>query len=217
MFIDHLGFMVFTDLSILRIIGRIAYPIFAFMLVEGCFYTKNRFKHFFLIFVFGIVFQIFYYLFMERLDFSIFIIFSISIALIYLLDLIIKNITNKKYLIGILLLLSFIGLTVIFYYLDNRYYYFDYSYGFIGIMVPVIFYIFRRYVTQNMFILLPIFTVLIFLIPIFGGLMENIYMLFASLFLLLYNGTKGKKNLKYFFYAFYPAHIVIVYILYLII
>ena len=72
MFIDHLGFLVFPNIQILRIIGRLSYPIFAFMLAEGCFYTKNRFRHFYVISLFGIVFQIVYYLVMEYIDLSIF-------------------------------------------------------------------------------------------------------------------------------------------------
>ena len=42
MVIDHVGLMFFPTLKILRIIGRLAYPIFAFMIAEGCYYTKNK-------------------------------------------------------------------------------------------------------------------------------------------------------------------------------
>lgn len=34
--------------------------------------------------------------------------------------------------------------------------------------------------------------------------------LFSLLLILLYNGTRGEKNLKYFFYGFYPAHIALI-------
>ena len=68
MFIDHLGFLVFPNVVILRIIGRFTYPIFAFLVAEGCFYTKNRFKHFYIIALFGIVFQFVYYLFLKSFD-----------------------------------------------------------------------------------------------------------------------------------------------------
>ena len=42
MTVDHLGFILFPSLIILRIIGRIAFPIFAYMIAEGCRYTKNE-------------------------------------------------------------------------------------------------------------------------------------------------------------------------------
>ena len=46
MFIDHLGVIIFPDVYILRAVGRLAMPIFAWMLAEGCFYTKNKLNHF---------------------------------------------------------------------------------------------------------------------------------------------------------------------------
>ena len=42
MTIDHIGFMLFPRVKILRVIGRIAFPMFAFLIVEGYFYTKNH-------------------------------------------------------------------------------------------------------------------------------------------------------------------------------
>ena len=41
MLLDHMGFILFPEYPIFRIIGRIAFPIFAFLLAEGCYYTKN--------------------------------------------------------------------------------------------------------------------------------------------------------------------------------
>lgn len=41
MVIDHIGVMYFPDLIILRLIGRIAFPLFVFMIVKGYFRTKN--------------------------------------------------------------------------------------------------------------------------------------------------------------------------------
>ena len=39
---DHAGLMLFPQVPILRVIGRLAYPIFAFMIAEGCRYTRNK-------------------------------------------------------------------------------------------------------------------------------------------------------------------------------
>ena len=45
MLCDHLGHTLFPQLSILRIIGRISFPIFAYVLVEGFFYTRDVKKY----------------------------------------------------------------------------------------------------------------------------------------------------------------------------
>ena len=42
MTIDHIGLYLFPGNLVLRMIGRIAFPIFAFTFAEGCKYTKNR-------------------------------------------------------------------------------------------------------------------------------------------------------------------------------
>ena len=42
MLIDHIGYHLYPKIEILRIIGRLSMPIFAFLISEGCFYTKNK-------------------------------------------------------------------------------------------------------------------------------------------------------------------------------
>ena len=46
MFIDHMGFIFFPNITVFRIVGRIALPIYAFMIAEGCRYTRNKIKYF---------------------------------------------------------------------------------------------------------------------------------------------------------------------------
>ena len=45
MLLDHMGLLFFPDEQIFRILGRIAFPIFAYMIAEGCRYTKTRAKY----------------------------------------------------------------------------------------------------------------------------------------------------------------------------
>ena len=45
MLLDHIGAYLFPQVRWLRIIGRLAYPIFAFMIAEGCRHTKNRVRY----------------------------------------------------------------------------------------------------------------------------------------------------------------------------
>jgi hypothetical protein len=45
MLIDHIGMVLFPDVAILRIIGRLAFPIFAYFVAEGCVHTRNLKKY----------------------------------------------------------------------------------------------------------------------------------------------------------------------------
>ena len=48
---------------------------------------------------------------------------------------------------------------------------------------------------------------LLFLAADLGGIQH--YALLAVPLLLLYNGQRGKVNMKYFFYIFYPVHLAV--------
>ena len=58
MTIDHIGVVLFPRVLILRIIGRLALPIFAYMIAEGCKYTRNKKKYFGMIFILATLCQI---------------------------------------------------------------------------------------------------------------------------------------------------------------
>ncbi|MBU0905931.1 MAG: conjugal transfer protein TraX [Firmicutes bacterium] len=55
MLIDHLGFTFFTDLPILRAIGRIAFPLYCFFIVLGMERTRNRKRYFKRLFFIAII------------------------------------------------------------------------------------------------------------------------------------------------------------------
>ena len=42
MLVAHVGEHLYPDVGFLRAIGRLALPLFAYMIAEGCLYTKNR-------------------------------------------------------------------------------------------------------------------------------------------------------------------------------
>lgn len=42
MFIDHIGAVFFPQVTLLRVIGRISFPLYAFLIAEGCRYTRDR-------------------------------------------------------------------------------------------------------------------------------------------------------------------------------
>jgi len=60
MLIDHIGYVLFPEAELLRIIGRIAMPIFAFFIGEGCLHTRDRKKYFLRLFVLALICQAVY-------------------------------------------------------------------------------------------------------------------------------------------------------------
>ena len=87
MFIDHFGLIYFPKVAWFRMVGRLAMPIFAFAIAEGCRYTKNKWKHFFLLFGLGAACQLVYFIFdPTTIYFGILITFSFSTLMIYALQ-----------------------------------------------------------------------------------------------------------------------------------
>lgn len=86
MFFDHFGYMIFPAAMIYRAVGRLAFPIFAYFIAEGCKYTRNKLKHFLLIFSVGMIYFFFYLIAFGYAYPSIFLTFSVSILNIYLID-----------------------------------------------------------------------------------------------------------------------------------
>ena len=190
MTIDHIGVQLFPDLIILRIIGRLAFPIFAYMIAEGCLYTKNKRKYLLTISITALICQLVYFFVERSLDQCILVTFSLSIMLIYIIE-------RKNFVLSLCSLIACFIITQAI----------NIDYGFVGIMLPVILYLSDTKAKKLLF------SALILLIMSFdvGGVQW--FSLFAIPLLALYNGKRGKLNLKYLFYIYYPLHLGIIYLL----
>ncbi len=214
MLIDHVGMMLFPQHIIFRILGRIAFPIFAFMIAEGARYTKNKAKYLLTMAGFALVCQLFYYFALNDLYMCILVTFSLSICVIYALQYFKKCLFDKeckltvKILSGVLFVLS-----VLFVALVNRFLTIDY--GFYGCMVPVFASLFDfrgtdapEFVKKTDCLYVRIAAFAVGLIILADRFYLQYYSLFALPFLLLYSEKRGKAKMKYFFYLFYPLHLV---------
>lgn len=91
MLCDHLWATVFLSQRWLTCIGRISFPIFAFLIVEGYFHTKDLKKYFLRLLIFAIISEVPFDLMYSGIPFSIFhqnVLWTYLIALggIYLID-----------------------------------------------------------------------------------------------------------------------------------
>ena len=86
MLLDHIGVIFFPNEITFRILGRLALPIFAYMIAEGCRYTRNKLRYF--LYVFGLAFacQLVYFIYDGDTYMCILVTFSLAILMIYALQ-----------------------------------------------------------------------------------------------------------------------------------
>lgn len=219
MLVDHIGILFYPQELIWRIIGRISMPIFAFMIAEGCRYTRNKAKHFLLPFCLGVICQIVYYFFDNgSLYMCILITFSLSILVIYAMQYCKRCLFDKNasLVLQIFSTILFVGSIAFVYTLCQL---LTIDYGFWGCMTPVFVAIFDFHQIPapdklKKLDVLPLRVACLAIALLLFHLNNpypylSIYAFLSLPFLVLYNGEKGKKNLKYFFYVFYPLHLAL--------
>lgn len=201
MLIDHIGYMFFPDILIFRIIGRLAFPIFAYMIAEGCRYTKNKLRYFTTIFILALICQCAYFYSVGDMYLNVLVTFSLSIALIFSFQQCLKALGQGLYVNALLFPLS-----VLLVYIFTLYFKIDY--GFPGIMLPLFASIISPKDEYSRKVNVALFTVGLFILSLsLGGV--QYYSLLASGLLLMYSGKRGKYKMKYFFYVFYPLHLLV--------
>lgn len=217
MVIDHIGAILFPDITILRIIGRLSFPIFAFMIAEGCKYTRNKLRYFLTVSIFALVYEL-VNIFIFDTEMNIFLTFSLSIIMIYSLSWVKKTLTaTEKSFIKQILSISLFFISVISIYVLTLFYTIDY--GFWGCLIPVLVSLFHQDKDANNFfkkfdnhivstIMLAIGLIILAHSPDF---LYQWYALISVIPILLYSEKRGKLKLKYLFYIFYPAHIFLLY------
>lgn len=204
MTVDHIGLILFPDITIFRIIGRISFPIFAYMIAEGCRYTRNIYRYFACVFAIGAVCQTVEFAASGRLYQCVMITFSLSIFIISVL----KRTYEEKcsIFLPILALAAVFALCELVPHLLKSSD-FGVDYGFIGVMLPVIIYM----ASSDKLRLFSAAVGTAALSLSIGGL--EWYSLAAIPVLALYNGERGRHPLKGLFYIYYPLHIGALYLI----
>lgn len=204
---DHIGMQLFPQAQIFRIIGRLALPIFAYMIAEGCRYTKNKKKYLLTIAAVALVCQLVYFFAMQSLYQCILVTFSLSIWLIFALD---AAIQKPSVLHSAFAICSFATVWFISEELPAILPGFHVDYGFGGILLPVLIWL-----GKNKRQSIGLCAIGLLLLSIGNSIQW--FSLLTIPFLALYNGKRGKVQMKYLFYIYYPAHLVLIYLISLVI
>ena len=229
MLCDHVGYLLFPQAAWLRYVGRLAFPLFAFFIGEGCRYTRNRKKYCLGLLILSAVCQLAYGA--EELITGggltatssfwyfnvVFTFFLASLACFLLLDLR-QRLRDRAFSAAAkkacLLALYLAALSAFCWFAWNRRRLHGWSlcldYGMCGILLPMSAALFedRR---KKLFAFSLALLVYCF---VFAASPLNVWFsLLCVPLLLCYNGQGGSRKLKYFFYVFYPAHLGLLYLI----
>lgn len=188
--------------DILRGIGRLAFPIFCFLLVEGFYHTHDRKKYAIRLGMMALISEIPFDLALNYavLEFS-----SQNVFFTLLIGLLTMALYEKiekafqiPYFYRMLLCTGSVGLGMGAAYLIHC----DYGYG--GVFCIMMLYLFHDKKVLQLFAGVVSFAVLLFPTELLAA--------FAFIPIALYNGERGSQN-KYFFYLFYPVHLLLLFLI----
>lgn len=201
MLVDHTGRVLFPQYLIMQEIGRVSFPIFCFLLVEGFYHTKNIKQYMMRCLILGVVSEVPFDLALKEglWDWS-----RQNVGFTLLLGLVVMWLVeerrNQMYVQGNHSLWWIYGSPISVFLIIWLADYVHVDYGATGIFIILIFYVFRNHFlwqtgamgVLNMWIMKGI----------------QGYAVFAMLPIGLYNGKRGWRA-KYVFYIFYPLHLLI--------
>lgn len=204
MLCDHVAYVLIPENTypqiymVLRIIGRIAFPLFCFMLVEGFIYTHSRRNYIIRLAIFAVISEIPFDLAITRTPFAIYnqnVIWTLLIGFVAMYGL--EKFAGADIvhtIIRILIILACSGIAMIL----------QTDYGFYGVLIIVVLYLYHDNRTAKL--------IWLCILLILQGRIEAFAILCIP-FIMAYDNSKNDVRLpKYFFYVFYPAHLLILYI-----
>ena len=229
MIIDHSGDVFNPVLGFKSVyfnaIGRIAFPLFAFMIVEGYRHTHNIKKYILRLFIAALISEIPFYIlvvnYMHAKDFAMDVLFTFVFGLFALLiwdfkaskqsEESTKEEKSKSFsiedvfiwIVKIILIALLIVIATLL----------GFDYGETGILlILAIYLLFKKHKVLFFFSYLAIsifnYRHIFVETPLWGTIFVITATVIPFVFMLLYNGQKG-KNTKYGMYVIYPLHLII--------
>lgn len=203
MTIDHVGAVLFPQYYILRVIGRVSFPIFAFLIANGYHYTKDVKKYSLRLLAFGFIAQYPFAKAFSTTGLNIF--FTLFLGLLAMI--VFDRIQNKpsKYLI-------IVALAYLATYLDT-------DYGWFGVILILLFHVFRDNFKKLSISIIALNLVSSSVIAYVVFQRYNQFnirtfvecvSILSLVFIVKYNNEKG-RSMKYLFYIYYPLHLLILY------
>lgn len=220
MLIDHSAVVLFDNNIVLRGIGRLAFPIFCFLIAEGFKHTSNLTNYIGRLMIFGIISEIPFNLMVSDtiIDYShqnVMWTLMWGLCGMYVIDRLYTYLESKDAIKDKIIPIILICMTFIIGNVIGDYFRVDY--GGTGVVMVMSFYfidkgIFGLAITHILQIILNVYLIGSRNINIYGvNIPLQAFALAALIPIGLYNSTKkrGNRAIRLVGYAFYPVHIIV--------
>ena len=195
MLVDHIGYLLLPQYLFLRIIGRLSFPLFAFMIANGYRHSANAKKYLLRLAIFALCYQPVFAYCIPGGHWNIFATLFFGLCAI-----VIWEETKKRRLLW----LGALGVGA----LSVGAYFLPLDYGAYGVLL--IFTAHLGFANHERLCWLWLAVNFLTLLPFMGISSLQVCAVFSLVFLFLYNGKRGKGN-RWFFYLFYCLHIPALY------
>ncbi len=216
MVIDHVGYILMGNMPLLRLVGRISFPLFAFLLVNGYYHTTDRKKYLVRMIVMALVSEVFYDFTFHRNILDIYgqnVFFTLTVGLIsFIVTDKFKEIVSKK-IDGIVqklvIAVGEVGILGCFMIL-NRFIRADY--GWYGILLIYLLYLTYGTKLRNKFMMVLAIGFANFVNIILANGVFQAYSILSVTFIMFFEEKKVNvpKPVKIGCYLFYPIHLFII-------
>lgn len=208
MLIDHMGYTLFPGVMWLRCVGRVAFPIFCFLIAEGCVHTHDRKKYALRLLLFALIAEIPFNLMNSGMiwdpyDQNVLWTLLTGALVCWLIDWALKKCTPLSFV------LTGAAMVAAYWLLEA----FRTDYGGWGMLLVAAFYGVHRAPSGAVVkMIAQAFGLAFFSLGVMGGYLSiELWSLVSLAPIWLYNGQRGfsHKAVQYGFYTFYPVHILI--------
>ncbi len=199
MFLDHIKYVYEPSENFITLyLGRISFPLFAFLVTEGYIHTSNLNKYIKRLIIFGLISQIPFMLFRTFVGNYLMLNIMFTLLLGLFAITVFDKIDNKFLSIPLVFLFAFLGEVL------------KVDYSSYGVLLVFILYLFKnnKLALSISYILLVLSRYYFANCLNFNYLLNIIFTILPLCIILLYNGKEGRK-FKHLYYWIYPVHLLI--------
>lgn len=198
MLIDHIGIVWYADEAIFRIIGRAAFPIYAYYIVQGMAYTANRKRYILRLALLALLSQLPFSLLFDTMTLNVIATFFIAVLSMYGFTLLRHSAARWGSLLAGAIILLFVPC----------------DYGIYALLLMLIY----RYARGLQIVLYHLALNIVYVLAAMTSIIQIFSLLPSMIFAMAINDDAAKRIRhsrapKWLWRTFYPAHLLTLYLL----